>query len=204
MWRDRKLFSRLAAVARWLHIYLSMFAFAALVLFSATGLTLNHPDWFSAGLQRRTLKGEVPSVWLQSPLDTSQDLAARGEIVEHLRRQHSIQGAVAEFTLDEQECLVAFKGPGYAADVFIDRSNGAYEATEIRHGTIAVLNDLHKGRHTGSVWSWVIDLSAVGMILVGVTGLVLLLFIRRRRRSGLLIALAGTVAVAVAAWLLTP
>ena len=32
--------------SRWLHIYTSMFGLAAILFFSVTGLTLNHPDWF--------------------------------------------------------------------------------------------------------------------------------------------------------------
>ena len=31
--------------ARWLHAYLSAFAFLALIFFSFTGLLLDHPDW---------------------------------------------------------------------------------------------------------------------------------------------------------------
>lgn len=204
MWRDRKLYSRLAAISRWLHIYLSMLGLAAVLLFSVTGLTLNHPDWFAAE-QRRAFEGQFPSQWLSKRDSTGDDAkVARLEIVEHLRSEHGIQGAVSEFTLDDVECLVAFKGPGYMADVFIDRETGRYDGTEIRHGPIAVLNDLHKGRHTGNAWSWVIDISALGMVLISLTGLVLLLFIRRRRRQGLLVALAGTAAVLLVAWLLIP
>jgi uncharacterized protein len=33
--------------ARWSHIYLSMVSFAILFFFAATGLTLNHQDWFA-------------------------------------------------------------------------------------------------------------------------------------------------------------
>ena len=52
---------------------------------------------------------------------------------------------------------MSFKGPGYAADAFIDRESGHYKLTPIDHGFIAVINDLHKGRDTGPVWSVVID-----------------------------------------------
>ena len=49
----RRTFSiRLAALMRWLHIYLSMFGLAAVLFFSATGLTLNHPDWFYGNAER--------------------------------------------------------------------------------------------------------------------------------------------------------
>ena len=38
---------------RWLHIYLSMFGLAAVLFFSVTGITLNHPDWFFGEAERR-------------------------------------------------------------------------------------------------------------------------------------------------------
>jgi hypothetical protein len=58
-------------------------------------------------------------------------------------------------------------------------------------GFVGVINDLHKGRDTGSVWSVVIDVSAVLMTIVSLTGFLLLLYIKRKRLSGLLVALAG-------------
>ena len=45
---------RFAAFARWLHIYLSMFGLAAVLFFSVTGLTLNHPDWFFGNVEHVT------------------------------------------------------------------------------------------------------------------------------------------------------
>ncbi len=49
----------------WLHIYLSMFGLAAVLFFSVTGLTLNHPDWFFAGAERSAqAEGRVDAKWL--------------------------------------------------------------------------------------------------------------------------------------------
>ena len=36
-----------------------------------------------------------------------------------------------------------------------------YELTESRHGLVAIANDLHKGRDTGDIWKWLIDVSAL-------------------------------------------
>ncbi|MEM7756038.1 MAG: PepSY-associated TM helix domain-containing protein, partial [Planctomycetota bacterium] len=60
------------------------------------------------------------------------------------------RGAVAEFQISEYDYMVVFKGPGYAADIFIDRESGSYTVTETSSGTMAVLNDLHKGRDSGA------------------------------------------------------
>ena len=79
---------------------------------------------------------------------------------------------------------VSFKGPGYAADAFVDRKTATYEITETRMGLVAIVNDLHKGRDTGAVWAQVIDLSAVLMMLVSVTGLTLIFFLHKRLALG--------------------
>ena len=56
------------------------------------------------------------------------------------------------------------------------------------------MNDLHKGRDSGRVWLWIIDLSAVLMTLVSLSGMVLIWFVKRRRFSGLILAGVGAVA----------
>ncbi|HUQ70216.1 MAG TPA: PepSY-associated TM helix domain-containing protein [Planctomycetaceae bacterium] len=199
---SRRLGSRIAATVRWLHIYLSMFGFATILLFSVTGITLNHPTWFGLDADRiDDVSGEIEREWLQSSADAAVDQLA---IAEFLRSRHRLHGAVREFRVDEFECFVSFKGPGYAADAFIDRATGRYQLTVSQHGAVAVLNDLHKGRDTGRSWSLVIDLSAGLMGLSAVTGLVLLFYLKRRRVAGLVTALVGTVAIVAAYLWLVP
>ena len=53
------------------------------------------------------------------------------------------------------------KGPGSTADAVVERRTGTYELTESRHGLVAMANDLHKGRDTGDIWKWLIDVSAL-------------------------------------------
>ncbi len=191
----RSWYARSAAAIRWLHIYLSMISFAALMFFAFTGLTLNHPTWFGATEQFiRDDQGQIPSDLLGAEPD-------KLAIAERLRSQHGLRGAVSDFQIDEFECLVFFKGPGYAADVFIDRETGEYTLSETTTGWLAVMNDLHKGRNSGDGWSWVIDISAGVMMLVSLSGFALLFYIRRRRLTGVVTAVAGTILLYVI-WLL--
>jgi hypothetical protein len=205
----RRISIRLAALTLWLHIYVSMFGLAAVLFFSATGLTLNHPDWFFAGAERSAqAEGRLDAKWLHidapgNDPDPSRQVA-RLEVVEHLRKAHAVRGALAEFRVDDRECLVTFKGPGYAADAFIDRDTGRYNLTQTYHGFIAVVNDLHKGRDTGPIWSLVIDVSAVLMTVISLTGLILLFYLRLRRVPGLAVVLVGTAAVAAVVLLWVP
>src|SRR5258708_1269821 len=151
---------RLAAWARWLHIYLSMFSFAVLLFFATTGLPLNHPELFSAAPRITHAQGTLDAQWVKAGV--AED-AARNGIVEHLRRTHAIHSSLSEFRMDDQQCKLAFKAPGYLADATLERSSGKYTLTETRMGVVAVLNDLHKGRDSGQTWSAIIDVSAVLM-----------------------------------------
>src|SRR5262249_51367658 len=174
---QRGLSIRFVKLMLWLHIYLSMFGLATVLFFSVTGITLNHPNWFfgeSEGLTQS--EGQLNLGWLHvdSPganPGAESEQVAKLEIVEHLRTVHGVRGALADFRVDPTECTVSFKGPAYAADAFIDRDTGHYNLTQTYHGFIAVINDLHKGRDTGPVWSVVIDVSAVLPTINSLTGL---------------------------------
>lgn len=186
--------------------------FTALTFFAVTGITLNHPSWFGGDFQKVTdHEGQLPREWLALPAGSTtadeqppENQVARLEIVEHLRTKEGVRGAVSEFRVDDAECMVIFKGPGYAADAIVDRHTGSYRLTKTMMGTVAILNDLHKGRDSGQAWSLLIDVSALMMVFVSVTGIVLLLYLKRKRFSGLLTAVAGTVLVAVVYWLWVP
>lgn len=179
---------KLASVSRWIHIYLSMASFAILAFFAITGLTLNHADAFSSKRSKTvSIKGKVDLEWVK-PGKTE---VARLELVEFLRKTHGVQAVLSDFRSEDTQCALSFRGPGYSADVFVSRDDGSYELNETRLGWIAVINDLHKGRDTGRVWSWVIDASAVLMTVVSLSGLALLAFIKRRRLSGAIACLIG-------------
>jgi hypothetical protein len=182
-------------LSRWLHIYLSMASFGILFFFAVTGLTLNHAEWFTKQQHTVQNRGTMDRKYLGKDL-------AKLEIVEHLRTTHGIRGAVKDVHVEDTDCSIAFKGPGYSADVLIDRATGRYELTETRMGLFAVMNDLHKGRDTGKAWAVIIDLSAVLMTLVSLTGLLLIFFLQKKRTSGLLAAVAGIVLcyLAYVAW----
>jgi len=201
----RDLARRAGGVVRWLHLYLSLAAFGTMLLFSVTGLSLNHPEWFGAGEPTiEDLEGTLDAA-LVGGADADDDPGGatvdRLAVAETLRARHALRGAVADFRSDPEETTVAWKGPGYAADAVIIRRTGRYRLTVARHGLVDILNDLHKGRDTGPLWSAVIDVSAGILVAVAVTGLLLVCWIRRRRLAGLFVALVGTLAVlAAAAW----
>jgi hypothetical protein len=192
---------RTAIMSRWLHIYLSMVSFAILFFFAVTGITLNHQDWFSGSVRTVQVHGKVDPKWVKTADAKS---VSRLELVEFLRSKHGVKSALSDFRVDDAQVAVSFKGPGYSADAFVERESGSYELTETRQGLAAVLNDLHKGRDTGKAWAWIIDISAVLMTLVSITGLVLIFFLQKRRLSGLLAVGIGALLCMAVYWIWVP
>ncbi|MGY3211733.1 PepSY-associated TM helix domain-containing protein [Mucilaginibacter sp. HD30] len=190
-----------ASFSRWLHIYLSMLSFVVVLFFSVTGLTLNHAAWFDGKEIEQKYTGNVPIAWVNAT-DTSH--IKKLEIVELLRKSYSIKGYVSDFMIQDDQCSISFKGPGYSANAFIERKDGKFELTELKMGMGAVLNDLHKGRDTGKSWGWLIDVSAVFLILISLSGLVMLLFLKKKKVNGLLIAILGGAICWLMYYLLVP
>lgn len=159
-----------------------MVSFAILLFFAATGLTLNHQEALIGAPRTLHLTGTIPAALLAARPGAE---VAREPIAAALRSAHGIKADLSDFRVDDDQVSISFKGPGYEADAFIDRRTGAYEMNESRFGVVAIINDLHKGRDTGTAWAGIIDVSAVLMVLVSLTGLVLIFFIHKRLVSGL-------------------
>ncbi len=179
---------RTASVSRWLHIYLSMVSFVIVLFFAVTGLTLNHAEWFDGKEQVRKVTGKVQLKWVKVK-DTA--AIAKLEIVQFLKHTNHIKGEISDFIIDDNQCTLSFKGPGYSADVFINRDNGEYKLTETSLGLVAVMNDLHKGRDTGKKWSYLIDVTAIFMSLLSLSGIVMICFMKNKRFNGFVLLIAG-------------
>jgi len=192
MINNQPVYRSAARLSRWLHIYLSMISFTIVFFFAVTGLTLNHAGKFSAQVHTIAGKGRLDAKWVQAPDTLRIDRLA---VVEYLRRVENIRAGVSDFRIDDTQIGVSFRGPGYAADVFVARATGEYEITKTSAGFVGLINDLHKGRDTGAAWSLFIDVSAVFLTLVSLTGLLLMVFLKKKRVAGLLVALLGTLLV---------
>ena len=190
-----------ASLTRFLHVYLSMVSFAVVFFFAATGLTLNHPDWF-AGQQRTVVSHGVADAALIKT-DSAGEIDKLG-LVEMLRTREHMRGAVSDVRVDDSQVSISLRAPGYTADAFIDRATGKYDVTAVSSGFVAVVNDLHKGRDTGKTWGWLIDASAILLVLVSLTGLLLIWFVYKRRVAGLVLASMGTAIVLAMYYWLVP
>ncbi len=180
--------------SRSLHSWTSMTSLVLVLFFSVTGLTLNHPDWVGAAATQR-VEGTLPAAALAGG---QVDFLA---VSEFLRETHAVTGSVTDHGTKGDQGRLAYTGPGYDASVLFSVSDGTFTLTQTRYGLLGVLNDLHKGRNTSPLWSVVIDASAIVLVLVSLTGLVLQLLIERRRRTALILLGIGSVAGLALLWI---
>jgi uncharacterized protein len=165
-----------------------MGSLAIILFFAVTGITLNHQDWFANQQSTSERHGIIDSSLLKTAVPGGVD---KLQVVEALRIEAGMRGALSDFRIDDRQCEVVFKGPGYEASALIDRATGRYDVTESRMGFAAVINDLHKGRDTGGVWKAVIDISAALLVFISLTGLSLLYFVHKYRLAGMILLGAG-------------
>lgn len=154
-----------------------------MMLFAITGITLNHAASIGAAPTVTEASATLPGALLgllEAPPEAD-DSPLPPPVAQHLREAVSIdaRGKPAEWT--DEEVYVALPGPGRDAWVSIDRENGAILAETTERGWISYFNDLHKGRNTGTAWSWFIDIFAGACIVFTLTGLLLLQLHARHR-----------------------
>jgi hypothetical protein len=172
----RKLFLR--KWARTLHIYISMLGLIVVTFFAATGFILNHEEWFGyAEPITTTHNGNIPPALLTAPDKLG--------IVEILRKDLGATGAMDSFEVNEDELAVIFKSPGRRTQATIAHPGGEAEVTIDTHGFIGRLVELHRGVEAGPAWRLVIDATAILLVIIGLTGLILWLSVPKWRPLGL-------------------
>ncbi|WP_349571520.1 PepSY-associated TM helix domain-containing protein [Azotobacter salinestris] len=163
----------LGTLRQW-HWISSALCLAGMLLFAVTGLTLNHAAQIESKPRVESRNARLPEALLATlraePPEAGLPAGLQGWLEEELDIR--LAGREAEWT--EDELYVGLPRPGGDAWLSLDLKSGELEYEDTDRGWIAYLNDLHKGRHTGTAWSWFIDLFAVACVVFSLTGLVLL------------------------------
>ncbi|MGJ3256668.1 MAG: PepSY-associated TM helix domain-containing protein [Alcanivorax sp.] len=174
------------------HWITSALCLISLLLFSITGITLNHASAISADPTTREQEKLLPNPLLEQ-LSRHQEGALPVPIRDWLEQEMQIRidDKAAEWSAGE--VYLALPRPGGDAWLAIDLVDGSVLAEQTDRGWIAFFNDLHKGRHTGIAWSWFIDIFAVASLLFALTGLGLMMLHAKRRPATWPVTLAGLV-----------
>jgi hypothetical protein len=177
-------------IAHWAllaHVYISSAGFTLALLFGATGFTLNHPTF---GLGRPQVT--TSEVTLDKNLINTEDEFA---IEDSLRKALGIRLPPTDYHDDAGQIQVTFAGPGARTVVTIDKAESTAHVESENRGFLGKLADLHKGADTGTVWSWTIDVAAILLVVSSLTGMITLVALRARRRTGFAVCLLGVLSV---------
>ena len=156
-----------------------------MLAFAVTGITLNHASQIKSKPLISKHGGELPANLLAEL--TAPNAKDAGELPADVQQwfaeQWSLHGADGAPEWSDDEVYLSMPRPGGDAWLSVDLESGeaTYERTD--RGWISYLNDLHKGRNTGLMWSWFLDVFAVACLIFSITGLFLLQLHAKRRPS---------------------
>lgn len=158
---------------RW-HWVSAALCLVGMLLFAATGITLNHAADIGAAPQVTNRSATLPEALL--PLLAEPAGEARRPLPVPVRDwlAHNLAGAGGEAEWNAADIYLALPRPGGDGWLSIDRETGEVTMETTTRGWVAYLNDLHKGRDTGPAWRWFIDAFAAACLLFCGTGLLLL------------------------------
>lgn len=166
------------------HWVSSAICLAAMLLFAFTGITLNHANDIPAKPQTRTREATLPPALLASlESHATEDHKAPlpADLAAWIAKEMRVTTKDREAEWSELEIYLSLPRPGGDAWLTVDRETGAVTHESTSRGAISYLNDLHKGRHTGAVWSGFLDVFSVACVIFCLTGLGLLWVHARRR-----------------------
>ncbi|MCC9600059.1 PepSY-associated TM helix domain-containing protein [Stieleria sp. JC731] len=165
------------------HWISSAVSLVGMLMFAVTGITLNHGSEIESEPVSRfeslSLSSEQSDLVQALPLEGRQALPK--ELAFDLGRQLEIALHHREAEYSEDEIYLSMQSPGADAWLAIDRESGDVEFEETQRGWIAFFNDLHKGRHTGLVWKYFLDVFSIATIVFCLSGLLLLIMHAKRR-----------------------
>ncbi|KAB0653950.1 hypothetical protein F7P73_05425 [Acinetobacter bohemicus] len=183
--------------SRYVHGWLSAFAFLTLLFFSVTGLLLNHPEWFEPAKTEQTTQLILPESVLKS---IKQQENPSDTILNYVRQQQNVVGRYQSSEVLDNEVMIRLESPAGATDIWVMADTGETEITQKPASTVSMLNDLHRGKNSGLAWSWLIDISAIIVIALSLVGYILFLSIKTRLVTHLVLTAASLALIILLIW----
>ena len=165
-------------IVRQVHLWVGAWGALAAILFGATGLVMNHRFGDGAWPQGETR--ETGRVLLQVPESARHSPDA---LKAWLAAEHALSPQVFKKGKPERARLAGrevaqpprwnLSGGRAGASWSMEYvpGNATAEVKQSRHGLLSALTRLHKGYNGGGLWTWLVDSFAIGMVLLGLSGI---------------------------------
>jgi len=158
------------------HWISSALCLIGMLLFAATGITLNHASQIEAKAEVVSQKAQLPDA-LRASVEAAQSEGKAPlppSLHDWLQQQWKVDVEQREAEWSDGEIYLSLPRPGGDAWISVDLETGKAEYEQTSRGWISYFNDLHKGRNSGVAWGWFIDAFAVACLIFCITGLFLL------------------------------
>lgn len=160
---------------RW-HWISSAACLVGMLLFASTGITLNNATRIESKPVVTTKTATIPKLLRnQIKVEPANDKAALPRTTaDWVGRVIGVEliGVPGEWS--DAEVYLSLPRPGGDAWLVIDRESGEVNYERTDRGWVSYFNDLHKGRNTGTAWSWFLDVFSVTTLVFCITGLFML------------------------------
>ncbi len=187
---------------RMLHAYLSAFAFLALIFFSATGVLLNHPEWFDSYKPREASASVTLTAAELAQAKTAAEPARA--LARAVAAKTSLPGAFSSGDIDGAQALIRLDGPKGTSDLTVDMTSGKAQVRTTHASFNGLMMDLHRGKNSGGPWKFIIDATAWIVLAMSLLGYILFFSLRFRLRTSLILTGVSLLLLGGAAMLLVP
>lgn len=184
--------------ARYVHGWLSAFAFLILMFFALTGLFLNNPNWFEPEKDENTVTVSMTPDLLAKVKGQENPST---DILNFVRAEHTLVGRFQSSEVLDGEVMIRLESPAGSTDVWAMLDTGEIEVSSKPASTVSLINDLHRGKNAGTAWSWLIDISAITILILSIAGFILFLSIKLRLLTHLLLTAASLAVLILFIWI---
>ena len=202
------LIPRITTFMRVLHIYSAMPVLLLMLFFAITGIFLNHPDWDTSRSQKQKITVSGPT-WLSSAENWETSYQQHGlRLLQWLDVHHDIRATKFSIEWDEYDYLLIMTLDSPAGNTVIEtqvettsendtdtktNSNGIQIDIDQRQlSMLAMLNNVHRAKHTTEFWLYLSDASAIAMVIFCLSGFWLVIINRLQQKPALAWFSAGS------------
>ena len=181
---NTSLIPRITSLMRILHIYSAMPVLLLMLFFAITGIFLNHPDWDKTRSSKQKITVTAP-LWFANAENWNNNFQQHGlRILQWLDAKHDIRATKFAIEWDDYDRLLIMTLDSPAGNTVIEAVIDDREIVidQRQLSLLAMLNNVHRAKHTSEFWLYLSDVSAVAMVLFCLSGF-WLVFINRLQRK---------------------